>query len=64
MPPKLKSAAALPPKKKFPPKEPGVENLTTALSKSKLKGFDELEVGEDSNGNDDDDEEMVEDVRS
>jgi hypothetical protein len=37
MPPKLKSAAALPPKKKSPPKEPGVENLTTALSKSKLK---------------------------
>jgi hypothetical protein len=38
MPPKLKSAAALPPKKKSPPKEPGVEYLTTALSKSKLKG--------------------------
>jgi hypothetical protein len=35
--PKLKPAAALPPKKKSPQKEPGVENLTTALSKSKLK---------------------------
>ncbi len=37
MPPKLKSAAALPPKQKSPQKEPGVENLTTTLSKSKLK---------------------------
>jgi hypothetical protein len=37
MPPKFKLPAAVPaPKKKSPPKEPGVENLTTAVSK-KLK---------------------------